>query len=91
MTTARWYGGHAAVPSERIFSSRNSSSRAGLSTALVSWNRNDLLAEPPPLAMKRNLYSGSPSSAGIEYISTCAGRLVPVFFSSYVVSGASWE
>ncbi len=23
----------------------------------VSWNRNDLLAEPPPLAMNRNLYS----------------------------------
>ncbi len=59
MTTARWYGGHAAVPSERIFSSRNSISRVGLRTALVSWKRNDLLAEPPPLAMKRNLYSGT--------------------------------
>ena len=56
-TMARWYGGHAAVPSERIFSSRNEAIRAGFSTALVSWYRNDLLAEPPPLAMNRNLYS----------------------------------
>ena len=59
-TMARWYGGHAAVPSERIFSSRNASIRAGFSTALVSWYRNDLLAEPPPLAMNRNLYSAPP-------------------------------
>ena len=36
-TIARWYGGHAAVPSERIFSSRNFAMAAGLSTALVSW------------------------------------------------------
>ncbi len=66
MTTARWYGGHAAVPSERIFSSRNFSMRAGFSTAFVSWNRNDLFAEPPPLAMKRNLYSGLPDVPGVE-------------------------
>ena len=52
------------MPSERIFSSRNSSIRLGFSTALVSWNRNDLFAEPPPLAMKRNLYSGLSSSPG---------------------------
>ena len=57
---ARWYGGHAAVPSERIFSSRKLRIRAGFSTALVSWYRNDLLAEPPPLAMNRNLYSSPP-------------------------------
>jgi len=56
-TMARWYGGHAAVPRMRIFSSRNEAIRAGFSTALVSWYRNDLLAEPPPLAMNRNLYS----------------------------------
>ena len=37
MTTARWYGGHAAVPRERIFSSRKLSIRFGFSTALVSW------------------------------------------------------
>ena len=37
ITMARWYGGQAAVPSERIFSSRNSSSRSGFSTALVCW------------------------------------------------------
>ena len=59
-TMARWYGGHAAVPSERIFSSRNEAIRAGFRTALVSWYRNDLFAEPPPLAMNRNLYSSPP-------------------------------
>ena len=41
--------------------------------------------------MNRNLYSGFPSFDAVEYSSICAGRLVPVFFSSYVVSGASWE
>ncbi len=50
------------MPRERIFSSRNSSMRLGFRTALVSWNRNDLFAEPPPLAMKRNLYSGLASA-----------------------------
>jgi hypothetical protein len=67
ITTARWYGGQAAVPRERIFSSRNSIIRVGLRIAFVSWNRKDLLAEPPPLAMNRNLYSGGrPSTAGVE-------------------------
>jgi len=28
---------------------------SGLSSALVFWNRKVLLAEPPPLATKRNL------------------------------------
>ena len=37
------------------------------------------------------MYSGLPSFAGVEYSSICAGRLVPVFFSSYVVRGASCE
>ena len=41
-------------------------SASGFSTAFVSWYRNDLFAEPPPLAMNRNLYAGSP----------CAGRRV---------------
>ena len=54
-TTARWYGGHAEVPMARSFSSRNCISRVGFSSALVSWKRKDLLADPPPLAMKRNL------------------------------------
>ena len=54
MTTARWYGGQAAVPSERSFWSRNVSRFAGLSRAWVSWNSIDLLAEPPPLATNRN-------------------------------------
>src|ERR1019366_7922199 len=59
-TMARWYGGQAAVPRDRIFSSRKVSIRAGFSTALVSWYRKDLLAEPPPLAMNRNLSSPPP-------------------------------
>src|SRR5262245_14203575 len=84
-TIARWYGGHAAVPRERIFCSRNVSMAAGLSTALVSWYRYDLLAEPPPLAMNKNLYS----PPAVAYSSICAGRLLPVFFSSHMVSGAS--
>jgi hypothetical protein len=66
ITTARWYGGQAAVPSERIFSSRKASIRWGFRIALVSWKRNDLFAEPPPLAMNRNLYSGTPSWSGVE-------------------------
>ena len=37
MTMARWYGGQAAVPSERSFSSRKASMRSGFRTALVSW------------------------------------------------------
>ncbi len=58
-TIARWYGGQAAVPRARSFSSRKVSIRSGFRTALVSWYRNDLLALPPPLAMNRNLYAGS--------------------------------
>src|SRR3984957_20005982 len=54
-TIARWYGGQADVPMVRIFSSRNEAIRLGFSTALVSWYRYDLLADPPPLAMNRNL------------------------------------
>jgi hypothetical protein len=38
-TIARWYGGQADVPMALIFSSRNDIIRAGLSSALVSWNR----------------------------------------------------
>ena len=34
---------------------KNANIAAGLRTALVSWNSRDLLAEPPPLAMNRNL------------------------------------
>ena len=64
MTIARWYGGQAAVPSVRIFSSRNASSDFGFSSAFVSWNRNVLLAEPPPLVTKRKWYSSPP--VGVE-------------------------
>ena len=67
--------------------STKASSDAGLSSALVSWYRNVLLAEPPPLAMNSSSYS-SPGSA---WISTWAGRLEPVFFSVYMSSGASCE
>ncbi len=60
---------------------------ASFSTALVCWYRNDLLADPPPLAISRNLYS----APGVAYSSIWAGRLLPVFRSSHMVSGASWE
>src|SRR4029078_5427188 len=55
-TIARWDGGQAAVPRARSFSSRKRFMPAGFSTALVSWNRNDLFAEPPPLAMNSSLH-----------------------------------
>ena len=45
-----------------------------------------MLALPPPLAMNKNLYS-SPSVAAILI---SAGRLLPVFCSSYIVIGANW-
>ncbi len=60
---------------------------AGLSSALVSWNSSDLLAEPPPFAMNSSSYSSPP----VAYRSICAGRFVPVLASSHVVSGASCE
>ena len=59
MTIARWYGGQAAVPSVRIFSSTQVANDAGFSSALVSWNSRLLLALPPPFAMKRKWYSSS--------------------------------
>ncbi len=49
MTTARWYGGQADVPSRRSFSSRNDISRCGLSSALVSWNRKRLVGRAAAL------------------------------------------
>ena len=91
ITTARWYGGQADVPISRSFSSRNCIIRAGFSSALVSWYRYDLLAEPPPLAMNRNLYASGWPPGSSAYSSICAGRLVPVFLSSHMVSGASCE
>jgi hypothetical protein len=50
-----WYGGHAAVPSVFIFSTRYASSFSGVSSAFVSWNSMLLFALPPPFAMNRNL------------------------------------
>src|SRR5512134_429683 len=85
-TNARWYGGHAAVPSVFIFSTRNFSRLPGLRSALVSWYRYVLLAEPPPLATNRNLYS-IPLAA---YRSIWAGRLQPEFTSSYMFRGTVW-
>jgi hypothetical protein len=55
ITIARWYGGHAAVPSVSTFSLRNATMRSCVRIDGVAWNRNALLAEPPPLAMNRNL------------------------------------
>jgi hypothetical protein len=43
------------VPSVRIFSRRNAVMRSWVRIEGVAWNRNALLAEPPPLAMNRNL------------------------------------
>ena len=82
-------GGQAAVPSERSFSSRKPASRFGFSSALVSWYRNVLLAEPPPLARTRSSYFGV--APGALYSSTCAGRFVPVFRSSQNEVGAICE
>jgi len=42
------------VPIARSFSSRKRIMLVGLSRALVSWYRYDLLADPPPLAMNSN-------------------------------------
>ena len=39
ITTARWYGGQAAVPSVFIFSNSHGNRVASLSNALVSWKR----------------------------------------------------
>src|SRR5438046_2719822 len=44
---------------------------ASFSTALVCWYRKDLFADPPPLAISRNLYS----APGAAYSSLCAGRV----------------
>ncbi len=54
MTMARWYGGHADVPSVAILATQNDLSVSGFRSALVSWYRKVLLAEPPPFEMKRN-------------------------------------
>ena len=62
MTMARWYGGHAAVPSVSTFSFRNASMRSRVRIDGVAWNKNALLAEPPPLAMNKNLYAASASA-----------------------------
>ena len=62
-------------------------SEAGFSRALVCWYRYVLLAEPPPLAMKRKWYS----EPGVAYSSIWAGRLVLVLTSLYMSSGATWE
>ena len=55
MTMARWYGGQAAVPSERSFSSRKASMRCGVQDGLGLLVEEGLVALPPPLAMNRNL------------------------------------
>ena len=51
---------------------------ASFSSALVSWNRKLLLAEPPPLAMKKNLYSspwdGLDLDLGRQVVARCSSR-----------------
>ena len=75
------------MPIDRILSSANAGRVAGFSSALVSWYRNVLLADPPPLAMNSSSYS-PPGSA---YSSICAGRFDPVFFSVNMSRGAICE
>ena len=93
ITIARWYGGQADVPSVRIFVVDELSSDVGFSSALVSWNRNVLLALPPPFVMTRKLYA-SPSTAER---SIWAGRFVPVLTllvrrdRSELASSAGWS
>mmetsp|Transcript_11136 Transcript_11136/g.33375 ORF Transcript_11136/g.33375 Transcript_11136/m.33375 type:complete len:249 (+) Transcript_11136:2914-3660(+) len=87
ITSARWYGGHAAVPRDLILSSTNSKSDLSFSKALVCWYKNVLFAEPPPFAMNWKWYS-LPCAA---YRSICAGKFVFVFASSNMDVGATWE
>jgi hypothetical protein len=75
------------VPSVFIFSVSQGTSFSGFRSALVSWKRYDLLAEPPPLATNRKEYSAPDTACR----SICAGRLFPEFFSSYMVRGSVWE
>mmetsp|Transcript_26893 Transcript_26893/g.60671 ORF Transcript_26893/g.60671 Transcript_26893/m.60671 type:complete len:222 (-) Transcript_26893:211-876(-) len=56
-TTARWYGGHAAVPNARISSAMKALKASGRNTALVFWINFVLFALPPPLTMKEISYS----------------------------------
>ena len=42
------------MPSDFIFSTRKAGRLSGFRTARVCWNRKVLLADPPPLARKRN-------------------------------------
>jgi len=48
ITMAKWYGGHAEVPREVIFSVRKARSESGFRSALVCWYKKVLFAEPPP-------------------------------------------
>ena len=87
MTIDKWYGGHAAVPRDIIFSYRNFFKSSGFKIEGVAWNKKLLLAEPPPFWTNANLYS-NPSLAN-KLIS--AGKLLAVFFSSNIETGANWE
>ena len=54
---------------------------------MVCWKRNVLLAEPPPF-MTNMKWNSSPE---VAYMSNCAGRLEPVFFSVNMSVGTTWE
>ena len=67
MTTARWYGGQAAVPSERIFSSRNSSIRVGVQDRLGLLEEERLVGRAAALGHEEELVLRLPvPSAGVE-------------------------
>jgi len=73
------------VPNNCTFSSMKLIRLFSFNNALVCWNRNVLLALPPPLAMNIMSYS----LPWTEYVSNCPGRLVLVFNSSNILMGAT--
>ena len=91
ITIARWYGGQADVPSVFIFVSRNPSSRSGDRIARVSWNRKLLFALAAALGDEHQMELVGVVPAGAAMMSNCTGRLLPVFTSSNIDSGAICE
>jgi hypothetical protein len=88
MTIARWYGGHAAVPSVAHLVDEELLEQFALASGAPSSPGTGtlLFAEPPPLVTKRNLYS-SPSAreevdlrgqvvAGVLLVRTSSAALV---------------
>ena len=66
MTTARWYGGQAEVPSRRSLSSRKASRLVGLRSALVSWNRKRLVGRAAALGHEQELVGVAVDRADLD-------------------------